>query len=62
MNVRELDQNQLDELREAYYFLNNENCQEKYEFWALIPNSIIIDYYDGVDFVPDDFWCTMNKS
>ena len=61
MTVRELNQNQLDELKWNYYY--SDNYDEKIVgengfpilFAGDIPNEIIFAVYAGVDFVPEDF-------
>jgi hypothetical protein len=64
MNVKELNQDQLNELKFTYFY--SDYYDEKIVndaglpilFSADIPNWIIYALYDGVDFVMDDFSCT----
>ena len=62
MTVRELSEEQLEELKWSYFddiLLWEDEC-----LWTCpweIPNEIIINYYDGVYFVNDDFACTMGE-
>lgn len=63
MNVRELNQDQLNELKFNYFY--GDYYDEKIVndaglpilFAADIPNWIIYALYDGIDFVMDDFSC-----
>lgn len=53
MQVTELTPEQLEELRQAYnYEVNGSTALTDS---AEIPDSVLLDYYGGVDFVPDDF-------
>ena len=62
MTVRELTQEQLDELKAAYV---TDQAVKRGEFPSYselamsteVPNDIIFDYYDGIHFVEDDFFC-----
>lgn len=73
MNVRELNQEQLYELKDKVYFMGkNELYNEFKESWdddieieynkAQTPydisNETIYKLFDGIDFVNDDFCCT----
>ena len=63
MNVRELNRNQLNELKEHYLTqkLYNENKDVSYgELLEShnISDSVIFDEYDGINFYNDDFTCT----
>lgn len=67
MNVRELNQEQLDELKTSYlsdeYAKNNE-CPSYGEYaWAVdnITNEEIYEIYKDFIFDNDDFWCTAFK-
>ena len=61
MTVRELNQDQLDELKWAYYY--DDDYDEKIVganglpilFAGDIPNEIIYAVYAGIDFVEEDF-------
>lgn len=57
MSVNELNQNQIDELKLTYLYdvENHYTCAEE------IPNEVIFDYYSGIDFVNDDFFCTKEQ-
>lgn len=59
MLSNELNFDELQELKERYYYDNNENCQEYYDFWMNIPDFVIIQWYDGIEFVKDDFFCNI---
>lgn len=54
MLVRELNQDQIDELKLTYYYDVENNYTTMYE----IPNEVIYDYYNDINFVNDDFACT----
>ena len=62
MTVHELTQEQLDELKVAYI---TDQAILRGEFPAYselaqsteVPNDIIFDYYDGIYFVEEDFFC-----
>lgn len=56
MNVTELNQMQLDELKTTYFY----EVENKYNYAAEIPNEVIINHYNGIDFVDEDFACTTN--
>ena len=63
MTVRELNREQLDELKWAYYY--DDNYDEKIVgenglpilFAGDIPDKIIFAVYHGIDFTEDDFFC-----
>lgn len=62
MTVRELNQDQLNELKDTYFWNNcteDERCD--YCCSSEIPDEIIFNFYDGIEFVKDDFFCTMNN-
>lgn len=62
MNVRELTQEQLDQLKYDYYYqLEQEDEVEdilgdNILYPCDIPNDIIFEHYDGIAFVEDDFF------
>lgn len=68
MNVRELSEDQLDELKFAYFYQLHDTGEadevfpEDLHYPHQIPDDIIYNHYDGIDFVPDDFCCTCNSS
>jgi hypothetical protein len=60
MNVKELNQDQLSELKSDYFY-NHLTEEEQYNLYCCyweIPDDIIFNFYDGIDFVTDDFFCT----
>ena len=61
MKSNELNDAELDELREAYWNANAQDCQSEYEFYTLIPDAVIIDYYAGIEFCEDDFFCNIEN-
>lgn len=52
MNVRELSRDQLEELREAYFW----TVENEYTFSHEIPDIVVFEYYDGICFVDNDFF------
>ena len=62
-NVRDLTKEQLQELKEAYFW--QEETQEilgdDIIFPEQIPDDVIFQYYEDVSFVNDDFICTMQE-
>lgn len=65
MDVRELNRDQLDELKAAYFWGEDTLEIPKYNALGLpalfpgdIPDAVILDYYAGIYFVNDDFSCT----
>lgn len=58
MNVRELRRDQLEELREVYFW----TVENEYTFPHEIPDSVIFKYYDGICFVDDDFFSSFVAS
>lgn len=62
MNVHDLTRDELDELKSTYYcqLLDSgeleEVCGDIY-FPEDIPDDIIFNHYDGINFVKDDFFC-----
>lgn len=64
MTVRELNRDQLDELKWTYYYSDDYDPKiVGYNglpilFAADIPDEIIFAVYDGIHFVPEDFGCS----
>ena len=54
MTVRELSKDELDELRDVWWLENG-----RYYEPEDVPNEVLYDKYDGIDFVPDDFFCNL---
>ena len=61
MTVYELNRDQIDELKDAYFWsddttevLEQSNINHPWE----IPNEVIYHEYEGICFVPDDFCCS----
>ena len=63
MDVRDLTTEQLQELKEAYFW--QEETQDilgdDITFPEQIPDDVIFQYYEDVVFVDDDFVCTMQE-
>ena len=59
MDVRELNEEQLDELKWTYFY-DMESWE--YEYPWDIPDDVIFNHYAGIDFVDDDFSCTAKNS
>lgn len=59
MTVRDLSRDQLDELKQVYVteMTGNPSYMELADA-SNIPDGVIYRHYDGVHFVPDDFWCS----
>lgn len=62
MNVKELNQNQLTELKQDYFYnhLTEDARSDLYCCYWEISNDIIYDFYYGVEFVNDDFFCSVD--
>ena len=62
-NVRDLTKEQLQELKEAYFW--QEETQEilggDITSPDEIPDDVIFQYYEGISFVDDDFLCTAQE-
>ena len=66
MTVRELNQEQLKELKQAYV-CQLEDCGEDFKVLGIsyqelvdasfIPDDVIFNHYDGITFTEDDFFC-----
>lgn len=54
MKVTELTTGQLDELRQWYNYDRNDSTAIVDE--TDIPNSVLYEYYGGIEFVTDDFF------
>ena len=67
MNVTELNKEQLNELKNSYFY--NTVDEEDYPGEILgdiqtpddIPDDVIFNYYDGFTFTTDDFFCTTEQ-
>lgn len=60
--VHELSKNELDELRESYFCELQEtdgDVLENIESANEIPIENVINHYDGIYFVEDDFFCNL---
>ena len=53
MTVRELNREQLDELKNSYFW----TVKNEYMHPECIPDDAIYDYYSWIHFVEDDFFC-----
>ena len=56
MDVKNLSQDQLDELKSAYLY----TVENAYFNSLEIPNDVIYQHFDDINFVDDDFCCTAN--
>ena len=64
MTVYDLDDAQIDELKETMWYTDGEcgdDLQETYEWWTLIPRCVVEEHYKDISFTEDDFWCSCNK-
>lgn len=69
MNVTELNRDQLIELKQSYLEVLNESGEHEevvgvsYNELAsadeIVPDDVIFDYYEGVIFSEDDFFCSV---
>ena len=61
MTVRDLDRNQLIELKQNILCNREENASygELADVDELISDEEVFEEYDGVIFTPDDFFCTI---
>lgn len=64
MTVYDLSEEQIQELKQAYFY--SDETQDVLEEMKImfpddIPDDIIFNYYDGVWFVNDDFFCSCGK-
>lgn len=62
MDVRELNRQQLDELKQWYVCetVDSPSYGELADAVG-IPDDVVFEHYAGVDFVMDDFWCTAGQ-
>ena len=63
MNVDELTQEQLEELRENYYYQlldTDEEVLGDISSPSGVPMSNVKAHYEGIYFVNEDFFCSMN--
>ena len=60
MDVRDLTREQLDELKEAYFWQDETQdiLPDNIVYPTQIPDDVIFEHYSGICFVKDDFWCT----
>ena len=68
MNVTELNRDQLIELKQGYLEVLNESGEHEevvgvsYDELAnadeIVPDDVIFNYYDGIIFSEDDFFCS----
>lgn len=63
MNVKELNLDQINELKQKYYMQKHEKVSydELANIDDYVTNEEIVEEYMGIDFVNDDFFCTMGK-
>lgn len=64
--VKELTNDELNELKEGYACLMNEEDEEGTSYGELIEshnisNEIIFEYYEGMTFVEEDFFCNIGE-
>lgn len=58
--VHELNENELEELREAYFYqLQDTGEEEDLNDASEIPMSNVIAHYEGTYFVEEDFFCNL---
>lgn len=67
LSVHELNRDQLDELKSNYFWGDefagcNGNDGLPVLFPGDIPDAVILEKFEGISFVPDDFSCTAGKS
>lgn len=66
-NVNELNEDELEELRDNYYqeHLDDESLEEVFGFDVSSPEFIPMDvvkvYYKGLTFTEDDFFCNLKN-
>lgn len=61
MDVHDLSPEELDELRDSYYWQLRDELDEE-DMPDKITNNMLFDHYEGISFVPDDFWCNINHN
>lgn len=61
MKVKELNRNQLEELKQRYYTEKNENVSygELADIDNLVSDKEVFEYYKDVDFVEEDFFSSL---
>jgi len=57
MNVTELNRDELEELRSNYFY--DENINHFYRNVNDVPNQVLFEYYGGISFVEEDFFCNL---
>lgn len=59
MTVHELTRQELDELKENYYweYVGEDEILGDVTWWTEIDDEVVLEHYDGIDFVKEDFWC-----
>lgn len=60
MTVKELNQDQLSELKSNYYYGDGdteEGHEDEYDSPDDVPNEVIYEHYADYEFDPDDFGC-----
>ena len=67
MTVKELNRDQIDELKNNYFWGDETAAIPKYNSAGLpalfpgdIPDSVIFEYYSYIYFVNDDFFCSVD--
>lgn len=58
-SVDELNKEEFEELRVAYFCSLQDSGANKYESAEEIPDSEVKKNYDGISFVEEDFWCNV---
>lgn len=59
-SVYDLDEAELAELKEAYYIMLMESDDDvEYMYPDEIPDVVVMEYYDGIQFTKDDFFCNI---
>ena len=58
-DVNELNENELEELRERYFYQLIDNGEEEYNAPYEIHISNVISFYEGISFVEEDFFCNI---
>lgn len=61
MTSYELNELEIEQLKEQYYYDNNEECQLYYDNWYDIEDDVIREWYSGINFVKEDFFCNINN-
>ena len=62
-DVRDLNQDELEELRRSYYWqLVDTGEDEGIEWVDDIPDAVLFDHYDGISFVEEDFFCNIKEA